>query len=106
MNVKYYPFIKLGRWASLMKRRITQLVKLFTSGFLRSESYYPEMQQKSKFRMAMDQLGHIWKYGSIERYYFSYGLDIKDFRDKNDYLDDGWFLWKCANRNVPISIKE
>ena len=103
MNAKYYPLIKLGRWASLMKRRVTQPAKLFTSGFLRSESYYPELPQKSKFRMAMDQLGHIWRYGSIERYYFSYGLDIKGLRDKNDYLDDGWFLWKCAMLNTVLT---
>ena len=103
MNAKYYPLIKLGRWASLMKRRLTLPVKLFTSGFLRSESYYPELTQKSKFRMVLDQLGHIWKYGNIERYYFSYGLDIKDFRDKNDYLDDGWFLWKCAMLNTVLT---
>jgi Glutathione synthase/Ribosomal protein S6 modification enzyme (glutaminyl transferase) len=103
MNAKYYPLIKLGRWASLMKRRFTLPVKLFTSGFLRSESYYPELPQKSRFRMVMDQLGHIWKYGTIERYYFSYGLDIKGLRDKNDYLDDGWFLWKCAMLNTVLT---
>ena len=103
MNAKYYPLIKLGRWASLMKRRLTLPVKLFTSGFLWSESYYPELPQKSEFQMAMDQLGHIWKYGNIERYYFSYGLDIKGLRDKNDYLDDGWFLWKCAMLNTVLT---
>ncbi len=103
MNAKYYPLIKIGRWASLTKRRITQPFKLFASGFLRSESYYPELPQKSKFQIALDQLGHIWKYGSIERYYFSYGLDIKGFRDKNDYLDDGWFLWKCAMLNTVLT---
>ena len=103
MNAKYYPLIKLGRWASLMKRRFTQPVKLFTSGFLRSESYYPELPQKSRFQMALDQLGHIWKYGNIERYYFPYGLDIKGFRDKNDYLDDSWFLWKCAMLNTVLT---
>ena len=103
MNAKYYPLIKLGRWASLMKRRFTMPIKLVTSRFLRSESYYPELPQKSKFRMAMDQLSHIWKYGNIERYYFSYGLDIKGFRDKDDYLDDGWFLWKCAMLNTVLT---
>ena len=103
MNAKYYPLIKLGRWASLMKRRFTLPVKLLTSGILRSESYYPEMPQKSMFRMALDQLGHIWKYGNIERYYFPYGLDIKGFRDKDDYLDDSWFLWKCAMLNTVLT---
>lgn len=102
MNAKYYPIIKLCRQAALLKRRLTLPVKLFTSGFVNSESYYPEMPQKSKFRIAMDLLGHIMKYGSLERYYFSYGLDIKGFRDKDDYLDDNWFLWKCAMLNTVL----
>ena len=103
MNAKYYPLIKFGRWASLMKRRITLPVKLFTSGILRSESYFPELPQKSRFRMALDQLGHIWKYGNFERYYFPYGLDIKGLRDKDDYLDDSWFLWQCAMLNTVLT---
>ena len=103
MNAKYYPLIKVARQAAVMKRRFTTPIKLFASGFLNSESYYPELPQKSKFRMAIDQLGHIWRYGCFERYYFSYGLDIKGFRDKNDYLDDGWFLWKCAMLNTVLT---
>ena len=103
MNTKYYPLIKLGRWASQMKRRFTLPVKLFTSGILRSESYYPGLPQKSKFRMALDQLGHIWKYGNIEQYYYPYGLDIKGLRDKDEYIDDGWFLWKCSILNTVLT---
>ena len=53
--------------------------------------------------MALDQLEHIWKYGNIERYYFPYGLNIKGFRDKDDYLDDSWFLWKCAMLNTVLT---
>ena len=53
--------------------------------------------------MALDQLEHILKYGNIEFHYFSYGLDIKGFRDKNEYLDDGWFLWKCAMLNTVLT---
>ena len=99
MNSKYYPLIKLARQASLMKRRFTLPIRLFTSGFIRSESYYPELPQKSRFRIAMELLGHIMKYGSIEWHYFSYGFDVKGLRDKKDYVDDSWFLWKCAMLN-------
>ena len=77
MNAKYYPLIKFARQASLMKRRFTLPIQLLTSGFIRSESYYPEMPHKSRFRIAMELLGHIMKYGNIEWHYFSYGLDIK-----------------------------
>ena len=102
MNAKYYPLIKLARQAALIKRRFTLPFKLFSSGFVRSESYYPELPHKSRFRIVLELLGHIMKYGSIEWHYFSYGLDIKGFRDKNDYLDDGWFLWRSAMLNTVL----
>ena len=103
MNAKYYPLIKLARQTSLMKRRITLPFKLFSSGFIGSESYYPELPHKSRSRIAMELLGHIMKYGSIERYYFSYGFDVKGLRDRSDYLDDSWFLWKCAMLNTVLT---
>lgn len=103
MNAKYYPLIKLARLASLMKRRFTLPFKLLSSGFIRSESYYPEMPQKSRFRIGMELLEHIMKYGSIERYYFSYGFDVKGLHDRDDYLDDNWFLWKCAMLNTVLT---
>lgn len=103
MNAKYYPLIKLARQASLMKRRVTLPFKLFASGFIRSESYYPELPHKSRFWIAMELLGHIMKYGSIERYYFSYGFDVKGLRDRSDYLDDNWFLWKCSMLNTVLA---
>lgn len=102
MNAKYYPLIKLARQASIMKRRFMLPFKLFSSGFIHSESYYPEMPHKSRLRIVLELLGHIMKYGSIEWHYFSYGLDITGFKDKNDYLDDGWFLWKSAMLNTVL----
>lgn len=102
MNAKYYPLVKLARQASLMKRRVTLPFKLFSSGFVRSESYYPELPHKSRLRIALEQLGHIMRYGNIERYYFSYGFDVKGLRNRNDYLDDSWFLWKCAMFNTVL----
>ena len=106
MNAKYYPLVKLARQASLMKRRVTLPFKLLSSGFIRSESYYPEMPHKSRFRIAMELLWHIMRYGSIEWHYFSYGLDIEGFRDKDDYLDDGWFLWKSCMLNTVLPERD
>lgn len=103
MNAKYYPLIKLSRKASVMKRRFTLPFKLLSSGFVRSESFYPEMPQKSRLLIALELLGHIMWYGRIEWYYFSYGLDIKGFRDKREFLDDSWFLWKCAMLNTVLT---
>ncbi len=106
MNAKYYPLIKLSRQAAVMKRRFTLPFKLLSSGFIRSESYYPEMPHKSRFRIAMELLGHIMRYGSIEWHYFSYGFDIKGLRDKNEYLDDNWFLWKSSMLNTVLPERD
>lgn len=106
MNAKYYPLVKLARQASLMKRRVTLPFKLLSSGFVRSESYYPELPHKSRLRIALELLGHIMQYGSIEWHYFSYGLDIKGFRDKGDYLDDSWFLWKSSMLNTILPERD
>lgn len=103
MNAKYYPLILLGRQASVMKRRFTLPLKLLSSGFIRSESYYPEMPQKSRLQIAFELLGHIMRYGRIEWYYFSYGLDVKRFRDKREFLDESWFLWKCGMLNTVLT---
>lgn len=103
MNAKYYPLVKLARQASLMKRRFTLPFKLLSSGFVRSESYYPGLPHKSRLRIALELLGHIMRYGNIERYYFSYGFDVKGLRNRNDYLDDSWFLWKCAMLNTVLT---
>ena len=106
MNAKYYPLIKLCRQASEMKRRFTLPFKLLLSGFIRSESYFPEMPQKSRLRIGLELLGHIMRYGSIEWHYFSYGFDIKGLRDKNDYLDDSWFLWKSSMLNTVLPERD
>lgn len=102
MNSKYYKAIVLLRKLSLMKKRIVLPFKLISSGFVKSESYFPEFPGKSRARIFMELLAHILKYGSIEWHYFSYGFDIKGLRNKNDYLDDGWFLWKSSMLNTVL----
>lgn len=104
MNAKYYPTLKFLRQCAVMKRRFTLPFTLIKSKFWLSESYYPELpNHKSRFRIFCELMGHIWKYGSIEWHYFSYGFDVKGFRDKAEYLDDNEFLWKCNMLNAVTS---
>lgn len=102
MNAKYYKAIVFLRECSMMKRRITLPFKLISSGFLNSESYFPELPGKSRFRIFLELLGHVFKYGSIEWHYFSYGFDIKGLRNQHEYLDDSWFLWKSSILNTVL----
>ncbi|HEY1024548.1 MAG TPA: sugar-transfer associated ATP-grasp domain-containing protein [Sphingobacteriaceae bacterium] len=45
--------------------------------FVSPESYFPEEELKSRHRIFFEQLGHILKYGEVNKYYFTYGLDRK-----------------------------
>lgn len=106
MNAKYYNTIVFLRECSLLKRRFSLPFKLIASGFVNSESYFPELPQKSRARIIVELLGHVLKYGSIEWHYFSYGFDIKGLRNQNDYLDDSWFLWKSSMLNTVLPEKD
>ena len=100
MNSKYYPLIKLARQAALMKRRFTLPFRLIKSGFYKNPSYYPERTRKSTFRIFAEQLMHIFRYGAIEWHYFTYGFDIKGFRNRKDYMDDADFMWQNNMLNM------
>lgn len=50
------------------------------------ESYYPEKKQKSHFRIWLEQLGQILRYGSPNHFYFPYGFDVKTKKEKSEYL--------------------
>lgn len=106
MNSKYYRPIVLLRELSLLKRKIVLPFKLISSGFINSESYFPDLQRKSRFRIFGELLVHIIKYGSIEWHYFSYGFDIKGLRNQSEYLDDSWFLWKSSMLNTVLPEKD
>lgn len=49
-------------------------------------NYYPDLPQKSKFRIFCEQFDNILKSGYIDEYYYLYALNVKDFRNRRDYL--------------------
>lgn len=60
-------------------KKLKQTVSLFKhrndSKFINAESYYPEEPRKTKFHIFLDQLSILWKYGTFESFYFTYGFD-------------------------------
>lgn len=50
--------------------------------YLDKESYYPDEPHKSKSEMFWDQLYFILKFGSVERFYYTYGFDRKSVSRK------------------------
>lgn len=59
-----------------------------------SECYFPEMadHRKSKFTILLDQCKNIIKYGEPNKFYFLYGLDIKDYHKSEDFVDYTLFM--------------
>lgn len=86
---------KIYRSYSLFKKR---------ASIIDSASYYPAYYHKSKFQILKDQLFFIWKYGTYEPYYYTYGFDRVEmtrermtseyiipyviFQEKIDYLNN------------------
>lgn len=50
-------------------------------------SFYPEMERKPKKQRYMDNYKWLFKYHKYNPSYNRYGLDIKDFRNQDDYMD-------------------
>ena len=60
--------------------------------FYDSSSYYPEKESHSVLYNFMYQLGQVLKYGTADRYYFMYGLDVKPRDDRKQYLHYDRFM--------------
>lgn len=74
---------------------------------LQEKTYFPELQQKSPFEVFVDNIKHFIKYKHTDAYnYFLYGLDIKDFRKEEDYLDYGTYMSRRDYLNNHPSSKE
>lgn len=67
MSMKLYHRIK--RIASALIR---------PSKYTAGATYYPEEERKSKKQILRDQINLIWKYGSPEPFYYTYGFDRKE----------------------------
>ena len=80
-NVMNIQFVKKCRKTySLIKNK---------SSIVNGGSYYPDCKHKSKNQILKDQLFFIWKYGSHEPFYYTYGFDRLEMsreRMTNEYL--------------------
>ena len=63
-------------------------------------SYYPEMERKSKSEMWWDNFKWILKNRELSPFYTSYGLDVKNFRNSEDFIPtpEFWESIKEGNR--------
>jgi hypothetical protein len=89
------------------------LIKLpFEKKLYVSESYFPEFlnKRKSKIRIFIEQAKNTLRFSMPNRFYFLYGLDIKDFHNSEDFIDDMLFMRRrgymdhCMMEFPPISV--
>ncbi|MCM1029043.1 MAG: hypothetical protein NC342_02190 [Pseudoflavonifractor sp.] len=51
-----------------------------------AKSYFPERERKGSLRIWLDQALNILRHGSIDEYYYMYGLDVADGHKPGDYV--------------------
>ena len=104
MNSRIKYFIKLYYFFLRSHCFVSDMVKLLTSHYLvKGESYYPELANKRKnsLRIFFDQCVNLLKRGSVNNFYFLYGLDIYGFRKSKDYINtDTFFVRRNLLRDV------
>ena len=67
-------------------------------------SYYPEMPRKSKTEMWWDNFKWIIKNKELSPFYTSYGLDVKGFRNLDDFLPTPAF-WEAIREGNRKNIR-
>lgn len=96
---------KLIRVAWKIYIRILNILKLpFNKQLYISESYFPELSENRKtvLRRFAEQFIYILKYGYPNKFYFLYGLDIKNLFEANSYVDYNLFM-RTRNRLNNVS---
>lgn len=84
--------------------RILGLIKLLVNPNIYNQpSYFPEYsdRKKSTLKVFYEQLLNVIRFGYLNEFYFAYGFDIKDLRNKSDYVDYSIFR---TRRNHYLSI--
>ncbi len=94
MNSRISYFIRLYYIFLRIHCFISDLKLLFSSDIVNGKSYFPELAKKRKCRIRIfaDQCVHLLTRGSINRYYYLYGLDIRGFRNPADYINTDTFF--------------
>lgn len=99
MNLFTFPRRVASGLYDWLVRRPKEIFNLFRHRELYvSDSYYPEMSDNkcSSWKILGDQCRTILKYGTPNKYYFSYGLDVKSKLEQDQYVHfDTFFLRIC-----------
>lgn len=87
--------------------RPTEIIRLFRhKDYYKCDSYYPEFndRKRSSLQILGDQLRAILKYSKPNKYYFSYGLDVKPRSEQDKYANFDWFFKRVCHLNQSPTI--
>lgn len=91
------PFVRKMKTVIKMPVRVLRIKKI-----LQQPTYYPELERKSRREMWWDNFKWLLKYGELNTLYTGYGLDIKGFRNPDDFLSRPEFI---RQRDAGVKIK-
>ena len=71
-----------------------------------AESYYPELsdRRRNTKQILGDQKRTILKYGTPNKYYFSYGLDVRSPKEQAEYVHFDFFFKRVIELNLSPKI--
>lgn len=88
-NLREIKFVTLA--LARLPKQISNIHKV-----IKKPSYYPEMKRKSELTMWIENFLWLIKNHELNPYYTSYGMDVKNFRNKKDFIPRHEF---CRERN-------
>ena len=100
-------FYKALRFSKEFKALLRIPLRFFRlKSIVEKPSYYPELPRKSKAERWIDNICWLFHDRLQNNYYTSYGLDVKGFRDKRDYLPQHRFIntRNAGNQKLKLTI--
>lgn len=70
---------------------------------IQADSFFPELERKSRAVRVLDNLGWYFRNGEMNRYYNSYGFDIKGLRNQREYLARNRFRQQRNDLNLKVT---
>ena len=70
---------------------------------IREDSFFPELPRKGTFTRVLDNIAWYLRHGEVNRYYNSYGFDVRGLRRQSEYLARNQFRILRNNLNLRVS---
>lgn len=94
---------RIKKFLKGFRRRLGIIKKIFkVKKIVNMETYFPELNRKSKLQRYLDNYKWLFKYCNINNFYNLYGMDIKGKVNMSDYCDYNYFMRTRNSLNKPM----